>query len=168
MSPSSEKRMPESAPDGSGSGRVVPFEVPLSELQRAIQWRAQAANDAEREREHEARRPKPVRWLVTLALALVPVVMIFGALDAFLRVYYRLIETYMTTPAPVSEVQPAQAISPPQPGVVLLQAYDVHPPEAAAPPATPPAVEPARKAQQENARQENTQQKNARQDDPTP
>lgn len=147
MSSSTEKRIPESAPDDG----VVPFEPPLTELQRAIQWRAQAANDADREREYEARRPKPLKWLVTFILALIPVVMIFGALDAFLRVYYRLIDTYLVAPA--AETQPAQTDAPlqSQPGIVLLQPYDVQTPDATT---SSSEAAPAQESRQEGGRQQ--------------
>ncbi|AMN45688.1 hypothetical protein ACG33_00910 [Steroidobacter denitrificans] len=145
MSHSTEKHMPESTPDDS----AVPFEPPLTELQRAIQWRAQAANDADRERESEARRPKPLKWLITFILALVPVVMIFGALDAFLRVYYRLIDTYLVT-QPGVEFQPEQTDSPPQPGIVLLQPYDVQTPATS----SSRGVEPDQASQPDRVRQQ--------------
>jgi len=139
MSQSSEDRVPQSAIDAQEPARILPFERPLSELQRSIQWRAQTANDVQREREREAKRPRPLKWLIIFLLALVPVVMIFGALDAFLRLYYRLTEQYLS--APVEQSLPA-ASEPLQsePGVVLLRPYEVSPVDSSA---NAPAASPA-------------------------
>lgn len=126
MSSPSEQYMSDSASNEPGSADIVPCEPPLSELQRSVQWRAQAANDADREREYEARRPRPLKLLIIFLLAMVPVVMIFGAVDAFLRVYYRLTKTYLEAPAHEVSV-PIETPPQHQPGIVLLQPYENNP-----------------------------------------
>jgi hypothetical protein len=124
MSQQSDERALESAPPTPEPARILPFERPLSDLQRAIQWRAQAANDRDREVDREIKKPKPLKWLIIFLLAMVPVVLIFGALDAFLRIYYKMTDMYLspsaeTQPAPP---QPEALVSPP--GTVLLLPYE--------------------------------------------
>ena len=90
--------------------------------------------DLDRDRDREANKPAPLRWLVILLIAAIPVILIFAAVDAFLRVFHKVNETYSTMPAPQQQ-EPAADSSPlvsSQPGVVLLQ-----PLEAAAPKETP-------------------------------
>jgi hypothetical protein len=125
MSQHSEDRLEESAPapSTSQSARILPFERPQSDLQRAIQLRAQQTLDVERDRDREARKPAPLRWLIIFAIATIPVVLILGAVDAFLRVFHKVNEMYQS--APVAE-QPAPATTEPTtsaPGVVILQSY---------------------------------------------
>ncbi len=127
MSQQSDERALESAPPTPEPARILPFERPLSDLQRAIQWRAQAANDRDREIDREIKKPKPLKWLIIFLLAMLPVVAIFGALDAFLRIYYKMTDMYLS---PAAETQPAPSqpeplVSPP--GTVLLQPYETMP-----------------------------------------
>src|SRR5262245_26535191 len=116
MTQSSEERVSQAAVDPP-SARVIPFERPRSELQRAVQERAQARIDA------EAVKPKvsPLRRLVTFAVALIPVTIIFsGFLLAVHAV--RLITSLYAKPAQ-STPQPEPAEPPvdtSQPGVVIL------------------------------------------------
>lgn len=125
MTHPSEERLPDSAPadaQTSSSARILPFERPQSDLQRAIQLRAQQAIDLDRDRDREKKKPQPLRWIIIAAIALIPVVLIFGAVDGFLRAFYRINETYKSAPAG----QPARQPEEPQvsePGVVLLQPY---------------------------------------------
>jgi hypothetical protein len=134
MSQPSEDRAEDSAPGPapSQSARILPFERPQSELQRAIQLRAQEAMDIERDREREANKPHPLRWIVIFLIALIPVVLIFGAVDGFLRAFYRVNETFNSAPAP-QEQAPGETAAPQasQPGVVILQSYDEKPAEEA-------------------------------------
>jgi len=128
MSHPSEDRLPESAPAGTEtpmSARILPFERPRSELQRAIQERAQEAIDLDRDREREVKRPQPLKWLIITALALIPVVIIFGAVDGFLRAFYRINQAYSTAPTQSTQPQASEPQSPTQsePGVVMLQPY---------------------------------------------
>jgi hypothetical protein len=136
MSHQSEDRVDESAqePLASQSARILPFERPQSELQRAVQLRAQEAMDLDRDRDREANKPAPLRWLIILLIAAIPVILIFAAVDGFLRAFYKVNETYSKMPAPQQQQAPAEAspLVSSQPGVVLLQ-----PLEAAAPTQTP-------------------------------
>jgi hypothetical protein len=138
MTHHSEERLPDSAPGNahtSSSARILPFERPQSDLQRAIQLRAQEAIDLDRDRDREKKKPQPLRWIIITAIALIPVVLIFGAVDGFLRAFYRINESYKSEPAP----QPPPVAEPEQPqvsepGVVLLQPYgSSSPSETAAP-----------------------------------
>ena len=130
MTQHSEERLAtEGAPSVRGGARIIPFERPQSELQRAIQQRAQEAIDVDRERDRETRRPQPLKWLAIFALACIPVLLTLGAIDAFVRVFHKVTEVYSSqsksqpqqqqAPAPVAEEPSA-----PQPGVVILQRYD--------------------------------------------
>jgi hypothetical protein len=127
MSQQSEDRLPESAPAGTStppSARILPFERPRSDLQRAIQERAQEAIDIDRDREREVKRPQPLKWFIITAIALIPVILIFGAVDGFLRALYRINQAYSSAPTQNAQPQttePQQVQS--EPGVVLLQPY---------------------------------------------
>ena len=103
--------------------RILPFERPQSELQRAIQERAQHALDRDRERDEEKRRPKPLKWLALFAIACIPVFLLFAAVDAFLRVFYKVTETYNSAPPP-AQAAPAAVPDSSQPGVVFIESYD--------------------------------------------
>jgi hypothetical protein len=136
MSQHSEDRLEDAslAARAGKSARILPFERPQSDLQRAIQLRAQEAMDIERDREREANRPQPLRWLVIFLIALIPVVLIFGAVDSFLRVFYKVNETYNAAPAP-QQSAPAEEEAPAvqTPGVVMLQSFEQPKPAAPAP-----------------------------------
>jgi hypothetical protein len=156
MSQQSEERLPETKAgetpgDGAssseaGSARILPFSRPQSDLQRAIQLRAQEAIDRDLARDREARRPRPLKRILILLIALIPVLLIFGAVDGFLRVFYRLNETYSTQPAtsaPQPAAQPEEPIQQ-EPGVVLLQQYPAPvQQDQQAPAAKPPQDTPA-------------------------
>ncbi|HEX2495063.1 MAG TPA: hypothetical protein VHK24_14925 [Steroidobacter sp.] len=126
MSQHSEDRLDESTPPSpEQSARILPFERPQSDLQRAIQLRAQEAIDLERERDREAKRPAPLRWLIVLAIAALPVVLIFGAVDGFLRAFYKVNETYNAAPAAPQSAQPEPSdLQSSTPGVVILESYE--------------------------------------------
>ena len=81
MSQHSEERVSEQVVSINAKARVVPFERPQSELQKAVQQRAQEAIDRERDRA----RQKPAAWkrAFVLVLAAVPVVLTFGAAIGF-------------------------------------------------------------------------------------
>jgi hypothetical protein len=131
MTQHSEDRLSDSTPANpppNPGARILPFERPQSDLQRAIQLRAQEAIERERAREREGRRPQPLKKLIVLALAIVPVMLIFGAADGFLRAMRQFTETYKSVPAPAPAVQqqePVEESQPPQPGVVMLQPYGI-------------------------------------------
>jgi cytoskeletal protein RodZ len=125
MTQHSEERLPETegAPSGRAGARILPFERPQSELQRAVQQRAQEALDLDRERDREKRRPQPLKWLAIFALACIPVVLTVSAVDGFLRVFHKIVASYSSEPAPAQQ-QPEQSDVQSQPGVVMLESYD--------------------------------------------
>jgi hypothetical protein len=153
MTQHSEERLPEmdGAPSVRTGARILPFERPQSELQRAIQQRAQEALDRDAELEREKRRPQPLKWLTIFALACVPVLLTIVAVDGFLRVFHKVAAIYSAEP-PAQEQQPAPTSdepSPSQPGVVMLESFDASsqtqrkataPDADAAPAADPPAA----------------------------
>jgi len=127
MTQHSEERLPETegAPSVRAGARILPFERPQSELQRAIQQRAQEALDLDREREREKRRPQPLKWLAIFTLASIPVLLTISAVDGFVRVFHKIVATYSSAPAPAPEQQDAPGDTQSQPGVVMLESYDV-------------------------------------------
>jgi hypothetical protein len=151
MSQPSEERVPdtEGAQSVRNGARIIPFERPQSDLQRAIQQRAQEALDLNRERESESRRPQPLKWLTIFALACIPVLLTFAAVDGFVRVFHKVTEMYSSEP-PAQQAAPeaAQSDVEPQvsrPGIVMLESYDVpRDAQRSAPsaPADAPAAEP--------------------------
>jgi hypothetical protein len=130
MSQHSEERLPEAegAPSVRSGARILPFERPQSELQRAIQQRAQETLDLNRERDRETRRPQPLKWLTIFALACIPVLLTLLMVDGFLRVFHKVTEMYSSEPAQ-QEAAPAATESEPEPvsrpGIVMLESYDV-------------------------------------------
>jgi hypothetical protein len=143
MTQHSEERLPETegAPSVRAGARIIPFERPQSELQRAIQQRAQEALDRDAELEREKRRPQPVKWLTIFALACIPVLLTIVAVDGFLRVFHKVADMY-SSPPQQEQAQPAQTESNSTPGIVILQSYDETPSAAprsdSAPAANPP------------------------------
>lgn len=141
MSQQSEERLPESASANASavpSAQILQFERPQSDLQRAIQLRAQEALDRERDRDRETRRPRPLKWLIILAIAAIPVVLIFGAVDGFLRAFYKVNETYQSMPVPAPAEPAAEEQLPLQssePGVVLIQPLKEPETQSKSPPA---------------------------------
>lgn len=102
------------------SAQILPFEKPQTDLQRAVAARAQESMARSRMKP----RPKPLKWLVVCLVALVPVLMLFGAVDGLLRMFHQLNETFIKqaisegeAPAPPA----AEAEEPATPGVVILQ-----------------------------------------------
>ena len=151
MTQHSEERLPETegAPSGRPGARILPFERPQSELQRAIQQRAQDALDRDAELEREKRRPQPLKWLTIFALACIPVLMTIVAVDGFLRVFHKVAAMYSAeSPAPAQQQAPgSEEPSQSQPGIVMLESFDstsqtqrsAPPPNAdSAPPVTAP------------------------------
>jgi len=150
MSQHSEDRLPEAEGEQSvrGGARILPFERPQSELQRAIQQRAQETLDLNRERDRETRRPQPLKWLTIFALACIPVLLTIVAVDGFVRVLHKVNDMYLSKP-PTQQQQAApgvtegEAESISRPGIVMLESYDT--PQAAPPSGTAapaPAADP--------------------------
>ena|SRR5690349_19437027 len=115
--------------------QVLPFER-RSELQRAVQMRAQES--MERQRARAAERPNPMRRIAMFALALIPVALLFIAVDGLLRVFHHMNDLYNSPEANAAAAPAASAAeepSEPEPGVVLLQPpQNLHIPEAPAQP----------------------------------
>lgn len=144
MSQQSEERVSDQAASNNPKARVIPFERPQqseqSELQKAVQQRAQETLDRERDR---ANRKAPVwRRGLVLALAAVPVFITFGAAVGFvgaLRQFNTAVfEGSKTAPA---NPMPAAVAPSGDPGVVLLQSYDksANPSQGTAAPAVSPS-----------------------------
>jgi hypothetical protein len=93
---------------------VVPFERPQNDAQRTVRKRVQERLDREGVRVQP--RVSPKRVLLTLAIALIPVVLTFTSADAVLRRVQLLTRLY-TKPEPA---QPAPAAEPEDPGVVIM------------------------------------------------
>lgn len=141
MTQHSEERLPETegAPSVRTGARILPFERPQSELQRAIQQRAQEAIDLDRERDREKRRPQPLKWLAIFALACIPVILTLGAVDGFLRVFHQVTATFSSEPAPAAQEQQAEPSETQSTrGIVMLEPYEA--PAEAERSATPPAA----------------------------
>jgi hypothetical protein len=134
MNDASEERASDPAATSPPKARVLPFEKPHSALQRAVQVRAQE------QMERQRHKPKiaPLRLFVTLGVALLPVLLLLGAADAFVRGIHLLVNL-RSAKEPVQQAAPQQVEQQPaqqQPGVVLLV-----PPQAPEPRATPPQAE---------------------------
>lgn len=126
MTQHSEERLPEAegAPSVRAGARILPFERPQSELQRAIQQRAQEALDRDAELDREKRRPQPLKWLTIFALACIPVLLTIVAVDGFLRVFHKVADMYSSPPAQEQAAPPADTESNSRPGIVMLESYD--------------------------------------------
>ena len=112
MTQSSEERLPE-APVSQPTARIIPFDR-QSELQRAVQQRAQEHLDA------EAIKPKVplIRRVVIFAVALIPVAIIVAGFMA--TVHAVRVITSLYAPAPTPPPPPAEVPAESQPGVVIL------------------------------------------------
>lgn len=121
MSHSSEDRLHESSSEAKQtSARILPFQRPPTDLQRAVQARAQETMERERERERERTKPAPLRWAIIFVLALVPVLGIVLGVDAFVRAFHVINDKYSKMPVPQAQSEEAPLTSS-EPGVVLLQ-----------------------------------------------
>lgn len=132
MSQQSEERLPESAAADANplpTARILQLRT-RSDLQRAIQQRAQESVERERDLDQEERRPKPLKWLIITVIAAIPVLLTLTAVDGFLRAFYRYIDVAASSAqqAPPSEPAPETVLQSSEPGVVLLQPMTV--PEA--------------------------------------
>jgi hypothetical protein len=131
MTQSSEERLPE-APLSQPTARIIPFDR-QSELQRAVQQRAQEHLDA------EAIKPKVplVRRVVIFAVALIPVAIIVAGFMA--TVHAVRVITSLYAPAPAPPPPPAEVPAESQRGVVILMPDKTVTPPPAETPATVPA-----------------------------
>ncbi|HEY0681527.1 MAG TPA: hypothetical protein VGD45_04300 [Steroidobacter sp.] len=140
MSQQSEERLPESASaeaNGAPGARILHLKGRQYDLQKAIQQRAQESVEREAALDQEERRPKPLKWLVAAAIAAIPIVLTLTAVDSFLKVFHK----YMNTVSVEVERQQAEAaaaqaaaeaaaaaeapITSDTPGVVMLQPMTV-------------------------------------------
>ncbi|HEY6644957.1 hypothetical protein [Povalibacter sp.] len=114
MTQSSEERLPES-PTPQATARIIPFDR-QSELQRAVQQRAQEHLDA------EAAKPKvPIlRRVVIFLVALIPVAIIVAGFMMTVHAVRVITSLYATTPDTQPAPPPAEVPSEPQSGVVIL------------------------------------------------
>jgi hypothetical protein len=144
MTQHSEERLPETeeATSVRTGARILPFERPQSELQRAIQQRAQEALDRDRELDREKRRPQPLKWLTIVALACIPVLLTIVAVDGFLRVFHKVAEIYSKSPPQQQQPAPAETESTSRPGIVMLESYEAPASPAPAEANPPPAANP--------------------------
>ncbi len=124
MTQHSEDRIDAATPEPRNSARILPFERPQSELQRAVQQRAQEALDIERDRDREAKRPAPLRWLIIFLLAAAPVLVMVLAVDGFLRAFHRVNQLYNAEPPPAAAPAPPTSSESATPDVVILQPYE--------------------------------------------
>lgn len=118
MSQHSEERL-SAFQDRAQSAQILPFERPQSDLQKAVQQRAQESIELHRTRE-QIRKPPAARWIIGLAVALLPVLLLIVSLDGFLRVFHSINAMYESMPGP----EPAPVVeepTPSEPGVVMLR-----------------------------------------------
>lgn len=140
MSQQSEERLPESAATDANSlptARILQLKT-HSDLQRAIQQRAQESVERERDLDQEERRPKPLKWLIIAAIACIPAVLTLTAVDGFLRAFHRYLDVAVSSqPQQPSEPAPETVLQSSDPGVVMVQPITV--PDAPQPAITPEA-----------------------------
>jgi hypothetical protein len=122
--------------------RVVPFERPQSELQKAVQQRAQEAIDRERDRA-AAQRPTAWRRAIVLTLAAIPVFITFGAAIGFVGALRQFNTAVFNSEVPEAPAPKTERAPETEPGVVLLQPY-VMPAEPPAQDSGNPRVTPTR------------------------
>lgn len=145
MSQQSDERLTESAQSeaNAAGARVVHLKARHYDLQKAIQQRAQESVEREAALDEEQRRPKPVKWLIAMAIAAIPALLTLTAVDGFLKVFHKYLDVAVESAerqqaeaeaAAAAADAAAEAAAPlrsNEPGVILLQ------------PITPPKPEPA-------------------------
>lgn len=133
MSQTSEERVPDSSA-ASEKARILPFERPQSDAQRAVQQRAQETIELERTRSRF--KPTPMRWVVIFFAAAIPVGLMLGAMDGILRAMQMLNAMYEKEDAERAKHAPVavapEADEPQEPGIVLLRPFTDAPPAKAA------------------------------------
>jgi hypothetical protein len=139
MSQQSEERLPESTPadtDAAPSAQILHLKTRQSDLQQAIRQRAHESIERERELDQEARRPKPLKWLIIASIAAIPALLTLIAVDGFLRAMHKYIDVAIASQPQAPEPAPAVSDEPLQsnePGVVLLQPMTLPPVDLQAP-----------------------------------
>jgi hypothetical protein len=96
---------------------VVPFERPQNDAQRTVRKRVQERLDHEGVRIKKP-RTSPTRLVLTLAAALIPVVLTFTSADAILRRIQLLTRLYTATPHETKGAPSATESE--DPGVVIM------------------------------------------------
>lgn len=140
MTQSSEERVPETSPP-LHKARILPFERPQSDVQRAVQQRAQETIEREEARSKvKVTKFTPLRWAVLILIAAIPMALTLGAVDGILRAMGMVNAMYVKQDAERAKQAPPPAVeeesAPPEPGVVLLK------PIAPAPAAQPAPQKP--------------------------
>lgn len=136
MSQQPEECLTESAdadPNGASGARILHMKSRQYDLQRAIQQRAQESVEREAALDKEQRRPKPLKWLVIMAIAAIPAVLTLTAVDGFLKVFHKYLDVAAASAeqqqreADEAAAAAAEAAAPvqTQDGVVMLQSYSV-------------------------------------------
>ena len=131
---SEEELLPESAqtePNAVPGARILHLKSRQYDLQKAIQQRAQESVEREAALDEEERRPKPLKWLVILAIAAIPAVLTLTAVDSFLKVFHKYLGVVVESveqqqkEAEAAAAAAAEAEGPlqSQPGVVMLQPF---------------------------------------------
>lgn len=120
MSQTSEER---ATTDAAPTARILPFERPQSDIQRAIQERAQ--ENIELQQARRRFKPTPMRWVVIFMAAVIPVGLMLGAMDGILRAMQMLNAMYEKEDAERARQAPppVQVEEPQQPGIVLLKPF---------------------------------------------
>jgi len=119
------QQSPERVPDPSLSparAQVLPFERPQSDVQRAVQQRAQEAMELNRARSKF--QVTPLRWFLIFVVATIPVFLTSAALDGVLRGMHMLDALYDKQDAERAAREPPAAIETPDvqvPGVVMVR-----------------------------------------------
>ncbi|MDY6949071.1 MAG: hypothetical protein SXG53_25530 [Pseudomonadota bacterium] len=134
MSQQPEERLTESAESNAAQGaRILHLKARQYDLQRAIQQRAQESVEREAALDQEQRRPKPIKWLVVMAIAAIPALLTLTAVDGFLKVFHKYLDVAVASAeqqqaeaeaAAAAAAAAAEAAAPLQsnePGVILLQ-----------------------------------------------
>ena len=132
MSQQSEERLPESASadaESTPTARILHLKSRQSGLQQAILLRAQESVERERGLDQEARRPKPLKWLIIASIAAIPVILTLTAVDGFLRAFHGFMDVAISS-QPQGEAPAEESLPQSQPGVVMLQPLN---PDAPAP-----------------------------------
>lgn len=141
MSQQSEERVPEAAPengDDPPGARILHLKSTHYDLQRAIQQRAQESVEREAQLDREERRPKPLKWLIALMIACVPIALTLFMVDGFLRAFHGYLKTtsdqqqqQAQQAEDAAEVSAETTLQSNQPGVVLLQPLNPEQPASA-------------------------------------
>jgi hypothetical protein len=131
MSQQSEESLTE--PNATQGARVVHLKARQYDLQKAIQQRAQESVEREAALDEEQRRPKPIKWLIAMAIAAIPALLTLTAVDGFLKVFHKYLdvavqsaerqqaEAEAAAAAADAAAEAAAPLTSNEPGVIMLQ-----------------------------------------------